>query len=175
MSMFEPIGEVSRKELALKVLVELRPGDVVSYERLEEAVGTSDRPAVQAAVRDAAKVYLRSHGRAVEAVRGEGYRVVEPDGHARIAEKRRERSRRELVKAHDVVTFVDVSEMSVDGRRAAEGLQAVLAAQMAFNQRMDARLRSAERATEAVAVRTDQTEAEVAALKERLERLERAS
>lgn len=172
MSLFEPIGEKSRKDLALELFAQYYPGDLIAYSDLSEAVGTSNRTAVQAAVRDASKSFLKSCGHALEAVRGEGYRIVEPDGHARLSDKRRERSSRELSKAYDIVAYADESEMTPDARRMTEGLRAVVSAQMDFNRRMDARLRSAEKATEAVVVKTDRTEAEVAELRARLERLE---
>jgi hypothetical protein len=172
MARFEPLGEKSRKDLALDLLEAGSPGDVLTYDDLAGKVGTHSRPAIQAAVREAAPSFLRSRGHAIENIPGEGYRIVEPDGHIRISEKRRERSSRELEKAHDVVVYVDESEMSPDARKVTEGLRSVLSAQMDFNRRMDARLRSNERATAAVASRAERTEDEVRKLRERMERLE---
>lgn len=172
MSKFAPVGEKSRKDYALEVLREHNVGDVVTYEVLEGRVGSEDRPVIQAAVRDAAKDFLRFDQHAVEAVPNIGYRIVEPDGHVRLAEKQRKRSVRSLRRGSSLVSSVDFNGMTPDARKLAEGMALGFAHLLEANARMDARVRSVERATDAVAEKQDRTDVEVAELRARLARLE---
>lgn len=171
---FEPIGEKSRKDYALEVLREHDTGDVVTYESLAERVGSEDRRVVQAAARDAGRDFLRFDQRAIEAVPNVGYRIVEPEGHLRLAEKQRVRSVRTLRRGELLVTSVDYNGLSDEGRRLAEGMARGFAHLIEANRRMDARVAVVERAQDAVAERQQRTADEVAELRERLARLESA-
>lgn len=172
MSLFVPVGEKSRKDYALEVLREHSVGAVVTYEVLEERVGSPERAVLQAAVRDAAKDFLKLDQHAVEAVPNVGYRVVEPDDHVRLAEKQRKRSVRSLRKGSSLVSSVDFNGMTPEARKLAEGMALGFAHLLEANARMDARVRSVERATDAVVEKQDRTDAEVAELRARLARLE---
>lgn len=170
--MFEPLREKSRKDYALEVLREHRVGEVVTYKALSDRVGCDDRRVLQAAVRDAAKDYLRFDQHAVEAVPNEGYRVVAADEHVRLAEKQRRRSVKTLRRGEALVVSVDYNDLSPDARRLAEGMALGFARLIEANRRMDSRLASVERAQDAVVERQDHTDSEVAELKARLARLE---
>ena len=172
MSLFQPVGEKSRKDYALEVLREHTAGDVVTYEVLAERVWSEDRRVLQAAVRDAGKDYLRYDEHALEAVPNVGYRVVRPDDHVRLAEKQRKRSVRSLRKGSALVVSVDYNGMSPEARKLAEGMALGFAHLLEANRRMDSRVRSVERATEAVVEKQDRTDSEVAELRARLARLE---
>ena len=174
MNLFKPVGEKSRKDFALEVLREHSVGDVVPYATFGDRLGDDARRVIQAAVRDAGKDFLKLDGHAIEAVPNVGYRVVEPDGHVRLAEKQRKRSVRSLRRGSSLVSSVDYNGMSAESRRLAEGMAMGFAHLLEQNARMDARVRSVEVVADAVAEKQDRTDSEVAELRARLSRLESA-
>lgn len=169
---FEPIGEKSRKDYALEVLRKHAVGEVVTYAEFAKHLGSEDRRVIQAAVRDAAKDFLRFDRHAVEAVVNKGYRIVDADDHVRLAEKQRKRSVKTLRKGEALVVSVDYNGMTPEARRLAEGMALGFGHLLEANRRMDARLASVERAQEAVSEQQEHTAEELDALKARLARLE---
>ena len=170
--MFETVGEKSRKDYALEVLRRHDVGDVVTYDELGEHLGTGDRQILQAAVRSAAREFLTSDRHAVEAVTNQGYRVVAPGEHMRLAEKQRRSSVKKLRRGKALVSHVDYSTLPTDARRLAEGMAIGFAHLIEEHHKTNARVSTLERAHDAVAERQDRTEEEVSELRARLARLE---
>jgi hypothetical protein len=173
--MFKPVGEKSRRDLALEVLQSHAVGDVIEYGEFAEALGLSSRRVIQSAVRAAGRDYLRVNQHALEAVPNVGYRVVDPDGHVRLADKQRKRSVKTLQRGEALVRSVDYNGMSADTRRVAENMLLGFAHLIEANKRMDGRVASVERVQDAVIQRQERTEAEVEALKARLEKITAAA
>ena len=174
-TLFQPIGEKSRREMALDVLRQRAPGDVVTYDALAVALDLdpeTDRSKIQAAVREAARDFLSIDLHALEAVRGEGYRIVLADEHVRLGQGQQRRSFRALQRSHKVVTKVDHAALSPEGRLLVDAVARAISVQVDFNRGFMHRLKRQEAATEAVTAQADRTDAEVAELRERLARLE---
>lgn len=171
---FAPIGETSRRKVVLDVLRSHEENDVVTYGELSEALGVddSDRRIIQKAVHAASKELLSVDKRALEAVPNEGYRIVTAEEHIRLAQKIQRKSTKQLVRGQQVVTKVDYNQMTPEARTLAELMARAFSAQIEFNSRLDVRQRRLADAVEAVSVRQDRSDSEVAALKSRLERLE---
>lgn len=174
--MFEQRGEKSQRVMVLEVLSSVPYGETVPYERLSEVMGGADVQTVQAAVNRAKRALEAEHDRAVEAVRGVGYRVVEPREQQRLALAHQRKSRRSLVRARSKVAHVDLSALT-EGERAAFTLAATaLAAQLDFARRADLRYASKAKVDEFMSEqsrKSERTDAELDEVKARMERLER--
>lgn len=174
-TLFQPLGEHSRREIVLGVLQQHQPEDVITYEALAEALdldATRDRQAIQGAVHDAAKDYLKQDHRAVEAVRTVGYRIVTAEEHIKLSDRQQRRASRALQRGHRLTTNVNFTELSPEAAAVMHVMAQGFAAQMDFNRRFDRRLARQERATENAVARQDRTAEEVQELRERLARLE---
>ena len=170
---FEPAdGVEARWKKVYHRLKGMKPGDVLTYASLDELFPGMERGSLQSVIRRAAKEFLEKDSRGLRNLRGEGYRVVDPEEHVQIARVHQTRSMRSLKRGHEVVTNVDFNGMPKDIRELTEATARALSMQMAFNQRMDIRHR---RLAETVAQTVDRTEAneqQIEDLKARLARLE---
>jgi hypothetical protein len=89
---FEPAGDKARWRVLYDVLTKHGVGDVVTYDVMGEALNLDpekERHTIQMAIRRAAREYEREDHRALEPVPNEGYRVVEPAEHMRLARRPR--------------------------------------------------------------------------------------
>lgn len=174
---FKPIGEQARWRTILDLYKRSATGSVVTYDAIAEALGLDsekDRQAIQAAARRAGVEHERQDRRAVEAVRNEGYRVVEPPEHLRLARRHQRKSSRELVRAQSKAMNVDMSQMEPQTRRVFEVIAMSLAAQIDFNNRLDIRQRDLEAAIVDLEDKHERSEEDVSDLRARLERIEQA-
>jgi coenzyme F420-reducing hydrogenase delta subunit len=174
---FRPAGEVARWRLLYELLETARPGDIVTYEDLGEAIdldpGTDKgRHAIQMSIRRAAKELLREQLHAVESVPTVGYRVVEPGGQVELARTHQGKAVRALERGHDAVTFLDVTALEPDIRRGVELMARAFLAQRQTMSALDVRQRRLEAALESVSSQSTKTAEQVAELRARLERLE---
>lgn len=170
---FQPLGEMSRRDLVIQRLAEADYDQVVGYDLLAEALDGVDRSVVQTAVNAAKPTLEKEHRKAVVAVPNVGYRVVLPGEHMSLAVVHQKKSRRSLVRSLSKVANVELSKLT-DGERAAVTLAATsLALQIDYARRNDLRATRHEKALEAVTSTSDRTAEEVAELRARLDRLER--
>lgn len=172
---FVPLGEQARWRTVLDLLRKTATGDVVTYEQIGEALSLDaddERHAIQMAVRRAAREHEEEDKRALEAVPNVGYRIIEAQEHMRLARQQQKKSSRALVAGHSKVVNVDLNELEPQVRNAFQVVAQAFAMQMDFNRRMDVRQRRLQDAVASVAERTDRSEAEIAELRARLERLE---
>lgn len=154
---FKPIGDKSRRAIALDLFMEHEVGETVTYEELEERLDVGDRALIQAAVGAAKKELIRSEGRAVEAVPNVGYRIVEASDHLRLAKDRQARASKELVKSRELVVHVDYNSLSPVEQKLAEAMAFMLSQQSDFMRRYDIRHRNLERALDAITVEVAET------------------
>lgn len=182
MSPFQPSGDLARWRVLYGLLRPLDVGHVLTYEAMAAALDlepVKDRTTIQLAMRRAARELETEDGRAVDAVPNVGYRVARPPEQVDLARRHQRKAGRSLARGHSKVANIDYNGMDPDLRRVAEATAKILAAQMDFNRRMNVRASNLERAIEEVkgqaSERAQRTEEELAALRERLARLEGSS
>ncbi len=130
---FKPVGEKAQWKIVFDVFEQTTPGDTVSYRTLADALGMmvkGDLPRIQAAARKAGAELLRRRDRAVEAVTGEGYRVVPAAHQISMAGGQIERATNSLDKGRDLTTNIKMDELN-EGDRALVQVVALGFAQVA--------------------------------------------
>lgn len=175
MSPFKPIGSEPRWRTLYELLRQTATGAVLTYEQMGEALNLDpvrQRPAIASAMRRAAEEHEEQDKRAIEVVRDEGYRVVDVDGHLRLARVHNKRAGVQLELAYSKVTNVDLSDVDPEVRKAFDVVAHGFGQQMEINRRMSARQCRTERALDAVATRSERSEEEITEMRERLAALE---
>jgi len=175
MSPFKPIGDEPRWRILYRLLVKAPVGSVVTYQQMADALDLDPvrhRPTIASAMRRAAEEHEEVDRRAIEVVRDEGYRIVDVDGHLRLAHVHGRRAGAQLEMAYSKVTNVDLSDVDPEIRKGFEVVAQGFLQQMEINRRLSARQRRTERALDAVAQRSERTDEELAELQARLSALE---
>lgn len=158
--------------ITLQILAAADYGTLVPYTVLMEAVGGDSVKQVQDFVQRVKRRLEQQHRKAVEAVPNEGYRVVKPSEHLRLARGQQSRSRRALARAQSTVTHVDTGKLT-EGERAAVTMAATaLAAQITYMRQNDIRVGRLEKTAELLITEQERSAQETAELRSRLERLE---
>ena len=176
---FQPAGEQARWKTIYEILKATPIDGVVTYNKLGKALDLDpikERHLIQQAMQRAAREYEGVDKRAIDAVRGKGYRVVEPREHLDLARRHQRKSSRALVRGHSKAVNVDLNGVEPQVRAALETVGRAFALQMDFNRRFDVRQARLEEAVRAIADSQHddrkRTAEEVAELRERLARLE---
>ena len=176
MTPFEPVGEVARWRLLYDELFsKATHNDVLTYEQMGKVIDLdpeADRHSIQMAARRAGIELETEDKLAIVAVSNVGYRVVESTEHMQLAKRQQRRSQRALKSGRSKVVNVDLSGLDTETRKAFEVVAQAFAMQLAFNKRMDVRQSNLERSLKAVTEGQQRSDEEIAALKERLSRLE---
>lgn len=175
MSPFQPRGSIARWRLIYDLLTAKNIDDSITYDEMAAMLKlhpVEDRHAIQMAVRRAAKEYEETDLRALEPIPNEGYRIVEPEEHLRLAQGQQKRSNKALQRGHSKIVHVDMNGLAPDVRKAFEVVAQAFAMQMDFNRRTDIRQRRLEEAIQSVSQRSERSEEEIQELRKRLERLE---
>lgn len=173
---FEPIGERPRWETVYDLMTAAKVGDIITYAALGEALGLNpdtERDLIQASARQAAKRHEERDKRAVDAVKNQGYRIVEAPEQLGLARRHQRKASKALARGHSKAVNVDFNGLPSDIRHAFEVVAQAFALQMDFNRRFDVRQKQLERAVANVVETATRTEDEVADLRERLLRLEK--
>lgn len=176
MSPFKPVGEVARWRTLYELLRPLVPNDVLPYGDMADALEldpVKDRMTIQMAMRRAAKELEQVDHRAVDSVRGVGYRVVEAPEHLTLAERHQRKARGALVRSHSKVEHVDYNALTAESRKAFEVVGRALTWQLQQMRHLDLRQKDLETAVEAVQSTVNRTETDVAQHDQRLADLER--
>lgn len=172
---FKPVGERARWRVIYDLLKNLDVGEVLTYAEMGEALDLhpdDDRITIQLAMRRATQELEQADKHTTDVVTGVGYRIAEPIEHLGLARKHQRKANRALVRGKDKATYVDLTGLPEEQKRAFEVVAAAFAAQLDFNKRFDVRQRNLEKAFNSVATRQEETETEVEELRERLARLE---
>lgn len=175
MSPFTPIGEHARWRTIYNLISQTPTGSVITYEQIAVPLNldpAAARHPIQMACRRAAKESEEAGGRALEAVRGVGYRIVEPEEHLRLAQIHQSKSSRSLVRGKSKVEHVDLSGMEPEVRKTFEVVARAFSVQMELARRLDMRQSKLESALESVQHSTERSAEEIAVLRARLDRLE---
>lgn len=110
---FEPKDGTPEWEKVYQVLLPKQVGDLVTYAELSDAL-SRDFLAARGPLTRASDELLRVNQRALENVRGAGYRVVQAREHEVLASRQQRSARRRARKAHDLVSHVDRSGLTGD-------------------------------------------------------------
>lgn len=173
---FEPIGERPRWEIVYDVLTAAKVGDVITYTALGDALGLdpdTERGTIQAAMHQASKRHEERDKRATDAVRNEGYRIVQAPEQLGLARRQQRKASKALQRGHSKAVNVDFNGLPAEVRHAFEIVGQAFALQMDFNRRFDVKQKHLEKAVADVTDRTARSEGEIAELRERLLRLEK--
>jgi hypothetical protein len=176
---FEPVGKQARWRTVYDLLHAAPVNGLVTYDELGEALGldpVGERNIIQQAVHQAARKHEQADKRAIDAVPGKGYRIVEAAEHLDLARMHQKKSGRSLKRGASKVHNVDLNGLEPQVRAAFEVLGHAFRLQMDFNRRFEVRQSKLEETVRDIAdsQRTDRkrTDEEVAELRERLARLE---
>lgn len=179
MSPFTPAGERARWRIIYDHIRGREIGDVITYDELAEALDlepVKDRHTIQLAMRRAAAELETADKRVVDAVPNVGYRIIEPEGQLVLARRHQRKSNRSLARGRSKAENVDFNLIPAETRKAFEVVVSAIAMQQDFNRRLDIRQRNLEQALDSVTKQTgedrERTDAELAELRARLERLE---
>jgi DNA-binding winged helix-turn-helix (wHTH) protein len=115
MAPFAPRNDRSYRVMVIELMSQAQPGDVITYQRLGEALGldvATQRDQIRQSVAAARSLLLSDHQRAIVAVRSVGYRIAYAHEHAGIAQIHRNKADRQVSKALDVLHHTDESAMS---------------------------------------------------------------
>lgn len=176
---FEPIGKQARWKTVYDLLKRTPTGTVVTYKQLADELGLDavrHRDAIRGAVIRAAKEHEEKDKRAIQVVRGEGYRPVDARVNIELARKHQKRAGRSLVRGHSKAVNVDLNGVEPTVRAALETLGHAFVLQMDFNKRFEGKQAKLEETVREIADSQAEdrkrTAEEVAELRARLARLE---
>lgn len=176
---FEPIGTQARWKTVYELLRKTPTGTVITYRQLADLLGLDaerHQAAIRGALARAAKEHEVQDKRAIEAVRGEGYRPVDASVNVVLARKHQRRAGRSLARGYSKAVNVDLNGVEPQVRAALETIGHAFVLQMDFNRRFEgkqARLEETVREiADSQAEDRKRTAEEVAELRARLARLE---
>lgn len=174
---FTPVGDIALWRLLYTELENTPVGGIVTYERLAQVLNLhprNDRDKINKAMIRAKREMLTERNHAVEAVKNEGYRIVQPIEHLRLAQAHQQRATKQLQASARTVRHVDFNGMDPATRHAFEVTGQAIGAVLDMNRRLDTRQKRLEESLKAVTRRQDRAESETSELRERLARLEAA-
>ena len=158
---FQSVDDKARWRIVYALLAAANTDDVITYEVIADALnldGLADRAVIQAATRRAGHELERVNSRAIEAVLGVGYRIVQPWETVRLGKQRHRRAGRQIRRGASVVRAGLATETDVEVRKALDVLARGFAVQSEINRR--------------VLTRQQQHADLITSLMERVERLE---
>jgi hypothetical protein len=137
--MFKPIGERARWRVIYELMRAADTGVTITYEDMATPLGldpVKDRHALQMAARKADLELQKVDKRAATAVRGTGYRIVQPDEILGLGERRNRKAGRQVVLGSLVSQAVDLNAVEPATRKALETLARGFAVQAEINRRV---------------------------------------
>lgn len=172
---FEPTGSRARWRVVYDLLCETDTGEVLTYERIAEALGldpVADRQTMRGAIHRAAKEHQQHDKRSVESVTNEGYRVVRPEEHLDLAHRHQQRARTQIDKGRSSAENTDLNSLPPEMRAIFESVIHAFAVQQDQIRRLDIKSRNLQQAVDEVDQKQERTDADMASMEERLRRLE---
>lgn len=172
---FEPIGKQARWRTIYDLLKPLKYDDILTYEKIGDALGLDskrERHLIHANMQRAARELSEQHDRSISVVRGDGYRIVNPEEHVDLSRRDQRRSSRALVKAKRHVDHVNLSDMSSEGRSIVHATVRLFNFQMEAMRRLDVRQKNVEALARTVEQKGEETAQETAKNSDQLSRLE---
>lgn len=136
---FKPIGERARWRMIYELMQSAELGGVVTYAAMAEALGLherADRHALQMAARRAGLELEKVDKRAVDAVKGIGYRVVQPAEILGLGKRRNRKAGKQIQRGGITTQAVDLNAVDAPTRQALETLARGFAVQAEVNRRV---------------------------------------
>lgn len=172
---FKPAGELARWKYLYELLKSTPDGGIITYDDMAKELDmdpVEDRGAIHAAWYRACREHEEQDRRAVEVVRGVGYRLVAPKEQLELALKHQRRSTTALAKSQSKVVNVRSSELDAETRRRFRVAAQLFAQQLEFNQRMESRMERTEQHVKSLVEHRERTEEQREEMHNRLTRLE---
>lgn len=175
---FQPMdGDRARWRILYEELFsKAQPGDVITYQEMGDLLGMNiddlaERRILQTTIRRVSRE-LAEDRRALEAVHNQGYRIVLPEDHIKLAKGYQARSSRSLQRGRSVIENVDLGGLSPAQVKLVEVMAYAFAAQLSFNKSIDVRQKRLEKAVGALTEKGSKTDDQINDLKARLAELE---
>jgi hypothetical protein len=175
MNRFQPAGAEARWRIIYALIQEKNVDDVITYDEMGEALEldpVDDRHTIQMAMRRAARQSETEDKRALEPVRNRGYRIVHTEEHLRLARGQQTKASRALVRGQSKVENVDLNGVDPQVRRAFDVMATAFSMQADMMRRLSGRQADLEKAITETKQRGERSEADIAELRDRLDRLE---
>lgn len=170
----KPIGEHARWRTLYDMLCRTEINGIVTYGEMAAELGldpVKERAKIQMAMRRAAEVHEREDKRALDVVKGEGYRVVPANENAVLARRHQRKAGKSLVRGHSKAVNADFASLEPDERAVLETIGRAFAYQMDINRRFAVNHERLRQVVAGVETKQDRTAEEVKELRERLDRL----
>jgi hypothetical protein len=161
--MFKPIGERARWRVVYELMAGAEVGATITYDDMAEHLSLDakrDRHALQMAARTADLHLQKTDRRAATAVRGVGYRIVQPDEILGLGQRRNRRAGRQVKLGALVTQAVDLNAVEPETRKALETLARGFAVQGEINRRVAVKQQKQDELIDMLMVRVDRLERE---------------
>ena len=131
--MNEMIKNKRPSEVLCEKILQLNYGELITHEEISSIIKEEYGSPRYSTVIQQTKAQLLKKQRAIESIRGQGYRVVEPDAFVDLSLNYYKKGFNEMQKGSDTLRFAPAKDMSIEGRNIyhrvqdrANALQAVL-------------------------------------------------
>jgi hypothetical protein len=116
---FTPKGALPQWQVVFRLFQQANAGQVITWPEIAAALGVdphTDRGRMRAPARKAMQQMLLTENRAVEPVRGQGYRVVTAEQQIPLAGAQIERAARALDRGEELATHIRLGDLNPDGQ-----------------------------------------------------------
>ena len=131
--MNEMIENKRPSEVLCEKILQLNYGELITHDEISSIIKEEYGSPRYSTVIQQTKTHLLKKQRAIESIRGQGYRVVEPDAFVDLSLDHYKKGFKEMQKGSDTLRFAPAKDMSIEGRNTyhrvqdrANALQAVL-------------------------------------------------
>ena len=100
-----------------ELILQMRFGEAIAHAEIEKIIGVARGEKRYYGIVAQAKRRLMEAGYFLEAVRGDGYRIIPPDEVTAVAVKHYVRGGRQISRGNKMLTYAPTEAMSVEGRR----------------------------------------------------------
>ena len=115
--MNELIENKKKSEVLAERLLKLSYGEVVAHDEIEQIINEKHGSSLYNSIIQNAKKILLNNSRAIESVRGQGYRIVEPDAFVNLSLGHYKRGFHEFQKGTETLASAPIQDMSDEGRQ----------------------------------------------------------
>ena len=111
------IKNKTKAETSVEIIMTMNYGDTISHNEISKVIDESyGLPKYNSVVQKAKKTLLNDYGRMLESIRGNGYRVVQPDSYTDHSLKHFKRSFNEAKKGATILSHAPTKDMTEEGR-----------------------------------------------------------
>lgn len=117
--MNEIINNKKKSEIIAEVISAMQYGEVITHTTISKIIGEQyPSQKYMSAVQRAKKILLNDYGKILESIRGDGYRIVNPDNYVNHSLKHFKRGFNEFQKGSDTLSHAPIKDMTEEGRNA---------------------------------------------------------